>query len=89
MAGFFFVLRFAKIPEIAYTEPMNDETIIPVAPEVVSNIRDEDQFQDAIIAAKNKSDKSDGHARFVSLEMEIHTALARQDSDATLTLITK
>ena len=89
LAGFFFVLGFAKIPEIAYTEPMNDETIIPVAPEVVSNIRDEDQFQDAIIAAKNKWNKTDGHARFAILEMEIHAALARQDSDATLTLITK
>ena len=89
VAGFFFVLRFAKIPEIAYTESMNDETIIPVAPEVVSNIEDEDQFQDAITAEKEKSSKSDGHARFAILEMEIHAALARQDSDATLTLITK
>ena len=89
MAGFFFVLRFAKIPEIAYTESMNDETIIPVAPEVVSNIEDEDQFQDAITAEKEKSSKSDGHIRFETLATEIHSALSRQDSDATLTLITK
>ncbi|MBC7498009.1 type II/IV secretion system protein [Candidatus Gracilibacteria bacterium] len=68
---------------------MNDETIISVAPEPISNIADEDQFQDAIMAAKSKGNKTDGHARFTILEMEIHTALARQDSDATLTLITK
>ncbi len=68
---------------------MNDETIITPIPENLSTIRDEDQFQDAITAAKNKSDKSDGHARFVSLEMEIHVTLGRQDSDATLTLITQ
>jgi type II secretory ATPase GspE/PulE/Tfp pilus assembly ATPase PilB-like protein len=67
---------------------MNDETSIPVTP-IVSNIADEDQFQDAIMAAKGKWDKTDGHARFISLEMEIHAALGRQDSDATLTLITK
>ena len=68
---------------------MNDEAITPATPEVISNIRDEDQFQDAIIAAKSKWNKIDGHARYVSLEMEIHAALGRQDSDATLTLITK
>ncbi len=68
---------------------MNDETIIPVAPEPISNIADEDQFQDAIMAAKSKWNKTDGHARFASLEIEIHTTLARQDSDTTLTLITK
>lgn len=54
IGGFLFIHRFAKIPEIAYTGCMNDETTIPVAPEVISNIADEDQFQDAIIAAKNK-----------------------------------
>jgi hypothetical protein len=68
---------------------MNDETIIPVAPEVVSNIADEDQFQDAITAEKQKSQKSDGHIRFETLSTEIHAALSRQDSDATLTLITQ
>ena len=68
---------------------MNDETIIPVAPEVASNIADEDQFQDAITAEKEKSSKSDGHIRFETLATEIHSALSRQDSDATLTLITK
>jgi hypothetical protein len=87
--GFVFVRRFAKISEIAYTESMNDETSIPVAPAVVSNIRDEDQFQDAITAAKGKSGTTDGHARYVGLELEIHAALSRQDSDATLTLITQ
>lgn len=68
---------------------MNDETITPVVPESVSTIRDEDQFQDAIIAAKEKSKKSDGHIRFETLATEIHSMLSRQDSDATLTLITK
>ncbi len=68
---------------------MNDETIIPATPEIVSNIRDEDQFQDAIMAAKGKSGTTDGHARYVGLELEIHAALGRQDSDMTLTLITK
>ena len=78
---------------------MNDETIIPIPtpqppvsgglPEVVSNIADEDQFQDAITAEKQKSQKSDGHIRFETLATEIHAALSRQDSDAALTLITK
>jgi hypothetical protein len=68
---------------------MNDETSTPVTPEIISNIADEDQFQDAITAAKEKSEKSDGHIRFETLAAEIHSALSRQDSDATLTLITK
>lgn len=74
---------------------MNDETKTPVTPAVlqevepISNIRDEDQFQDAITAAKEKSEKSDNHERFISLANEIHSVLTRQDSDAALTLITK
>ncbi len=68
---------------------MNDKTIIPVVPEVVSNIADEDQFQDAITLEKQKSKKSDSYTRFDILSTEIHSALSRQDSDSTLTLITK
>ena len=68
---------------------MNDETTTSTPETPISTIRDEDQFQDAIIAAKEKSDKSDQHARFASIATEIHAALARQDSDATLTMITK
>ncbi|MBX9808969.1 GspE/PulE family protein [Candidatus Gracilibacteria bacterium] len=74
---------------------MNDETKTPVTPAVlqevepISNIRDEDQFQDAITAAKEKSEKSDNHERFTSLANEIHSVLSRQDSDAALTLVTK
>ncbi len=71
---------------------MNDETTIPqtVAPEeAVPAIRDEDQFQDAIIKEKEKSEKSNNSDRFVTLSDEIHSALSRQDSDAALTLITK
>ncbi len=73
---------------------MNDNTIItPVIPieesVPVSNIKDEDQFQDAIIAAKEKSGKTDNHARFAAIAVQVHSALSRQDSDATLTLITK
>lgn len=72
---------------------MNDETITaPITlPEdlPVSNIKDEDQFQDAIIAAKEKSWKAGNHDRFETIAAEIHAALSRQDSDATLTLITK
>ncbi len=67
---------------------MNDKILIP-AGEPTSNIRDEDQFQDAITAAKEKSGKADQHERFASLAIEIHATLSRQDSDATLTLITK
>ena len=50
---------------------MNDETqttqnpILAPEAEPISNIRDEDQFQDAIIAAKEKSEKLDNHQRFV------------------------
>ena len=69
---------------------MNDETTPSSVPETpISNIRDEDQFQDAIIAAKEHADKWDQHARFASIAAEIHAALSRQDSDATLTMITK
>lgn len=66
--------------------PILDPTI-PAEP--LPNIRDEDQFHDAIISAKEKSGKTDEHERFAPLATEIHTALSRQDSDATLTLITK
>lgn len=55
----------------------------------ISNIKNEDQLQDAIQAEKNKQEKADEHARFSSLADEIHKTLARQDSDTTLTLITK
>lgn len=72
---------------------MTDETITtPVTPpeEVpVSNIKDEDQFQDAIIAAQEKASKVGNHQRFTAIASEIHAALARQDSESTLTLITK
>ncbi|NRH20900.1 type II/IV secretion system protein [Candidatus Gracilibacteria bacterium] len=71
---------------------MNDETTIPavVAEEVgVPAIRDEEQFQDAIIKAKEKTGKIKDSDRFIALSEEIHSALSRQDSDATLTLITK
>ena len=67
---------------------MNDDT--PITPEQpVSTIRDEDQFQDAITAAKIRSGKSDDHDSFASLESEIHTALARQDSETALALVTR
>ncbi len=69
---------------------MKDKPIISVVPEVaVSTIADEDQFQDAIIAAKEKLGKTDGHMRFEGLAQEIHTALSRQDSESTLKLITE
>jgi type II secretory ATPase GspE/PulE/Tfp pilus assembly ATPase PilB-like protein len=72
---------------------MNDETITtPVTPpeEVsISSIKDEDQFQDAIIAAQEKSSKIGNHERFAAIASEIHTTLARQDSEAALTMITK
>lgn len=68
---------------------MNDETTTSTPETPISTIRDEDQFQDAIIAAKEHADKWDQHARFASIATEIHAALSRQDSDATLTMITK
>lgn len=86
------VVRFAKITQIDYTQPMNDETHIPTIvtkEEDVPAIRDEEQFQDAIIKAKEKSENMQSHDRFMTLSDEIHSALARQDSDTTLTLITK
>jgi hypothetical protein len=48
------VSGFAKNLTLIYTPYMNDETIIPPVPESLSNIKDEDQFQDAITAAKKK-----------------------------------
>lgn len=71
---------------------MNDETTIPqtvAQEEAVPAIRDEDQFQDAIIKEKEKSEKTNNSDRFVILSDEMHSALLRQDSDAALTLITK
>jgi hypothetical protein len=56
---------FAKNPDLRYTQNMNDETTTAVTPEIISNIRDEDQFQDAILAAKGKSETIDGHARYI------------------------
>lgn len=52
-------------------------------------IKDEDQLQDAIMAEKEKQLQSDPNARFEPLAQEMHDALSRQDSDATLTLVTK
>lgn len=72
---------------------MTDETITtPVTPpeEIpVSSIKDEDQFQDAIIAAQEKSSKIGNHERFAAIASEIHATLTRQDSEAALTLITR
>lgn len=68
---------------------MNDETTIPKAKPIVSNIKDEDQFQEAIIAAKGKIETSDIHSRFETFSNEIHNILSRQDSDAALAVITR
>jgi hypothetical protein len=68
---------------------MNDETTIPKAKPIVSNIKDEDQFQEAIIAAKGKIETSDIHSRFETFSNEIHNILSRQDSDAALAMITR
>ena len=72
---------------------MKNETIAAPAIQLeellISNIKDEDQFQDAIIAVQEKSSKIGNHERFAAIASEIHTTLARQDSEATLTLITK
>ena len=54
---------------------MNDETTIPqtvAQEEAVPAIRDEDQFQDAIIKEKEKSEKSNNSDRFVILLSLIH-----------------
>lgn len=55
----------------------------------VSTIKNEDQFQEAISAEIEKSVKEDNHTRFIPFAEEIHTHLTRQDSDATLTIITR
>lgn len=71
---------------------MKDEIVIPAvvsSTEEIPAIIDEEQFQDAIIAAKEKSWKTNDHDRFMAFETEIHSALSRQDSDMALTLITK
>ncbi len=84
---------FAIISQIEYNQFMKNETIAAPAIQLeellISNIKDEDQFQDAIIAVQEKSSKIGNHERFAAIASEIHTTLARQDSEATLTLITK
>jgi type IV pilus assembly protein PilB len=67
---------------------MNDETPTSPAPENTSNIKDEDQFQDAIIASRERATPTDLHARYAPLADQIHQALAKQDSDAALTMVT-
>lgn len=68
---------------------MNDETKTPKTKPIISNIKDEDQFQEAIIAAKGKIEISDIHSRFETFASEIHSILSRQDSDAALAMITR
>lgn len=84
---------FAIISQIEYNQFMKNETItapaIQLEEELISNIKDEDQFQDAITAVQEKSAKIANHERFAAIASEIHATLARQDSEATLTLITK
>ena len=68
---------------------MKDKTATPVTEPIISSIKDEDEFQDAITAAKEKIGIPDIHSRFEAFSKEVHSVLSRQDSDATLALITR
>lgn len=56
---------------------------------ITSTIADEDQFHDALIVAKEKQNNKKNITWYNEFESKIHELLARQDSDSTLTLITK
>jgi hypothetical protein len=58
-------------------------------PTITSNIADEDQFHDALIAEKGRQNREKNENRYAEFESKIHELLARQDSDNTLTLVTK
>lgn len=52
-------------------------------------IKNEDELQEKIEEAKAQSKNSIKKERFKELEDTIHSFLAKQDSDSTLTIITK
>lgn len=52
-------------------------------------IKNEDELQEKIEEAKAQSKNSIKKERFKELEDTIHNFLAKQDSDSTLTIITK
>lgn len=55
-----------------------------------SSIQNDEQFQDVIIEARQKQkEEKEEQGRFYELEKKIHEFLVKQDSDSTLTLITK
>jgi len=56
---------------------------------ITLTIADEDQFHDALIAEKERQNSQKNKNRYSEFEAKIHEFLARQDSDNTLTLVTK
>lgn len=57
--------------------------------ENASNIQNEEEFHEAISEVQNKKTSSAQKERFLELETMIHEYMKRQDSDNTLTIITK
>lgn len=57
--------------------------------EIVGNIKNEDDFQDAIIEAQSKTKNKSHIDIFKDIDTTIHTHLANQDSESMLTFITK
>lgn len=56
---------------------------------VTSSIANEDVFQDIIANERSKRTRKQDDSLFGGLAESIHRALARQDSESTLALITK
>ena len=69
--------------------PKKTEEIIVTDDENSTSIRNEEDFRDAIIVANTRKKSSQKSERFAEIERQIHEYLAKQDSDSTLTIVTK
>lgn len=74
------------------TQNSNNHTLPKMSENDVNlnlTIKNEEDLQEKIEESKNKSKNPSQKERFVELEKAIHNFLSKQDSDSTLTIITK
>jgi len=67
----------------------NTEPTIPPASTVDLSIKDEEQFHDLVAAEKEKHATKNENKNTEELARRIHEVLARQDSEAALSIITR
>lgn len=84
---------FAKDTLFCYDTSMPQETDTSTTekniPPLELTIKDEEQFHDRIVAEKKKHAERSGSSSYQELADRLHTLLKNQDSESSLTLITR